>query len=298
MDVRRVLAPVALVVGCLSIIAIWFYPSHADFRPANPDWNGLSEVAGEWRVTRLDSLTLLPAGPRGTALVVIPYRPVSQVDVARINRYLTDGGVVVLLDDFGFANQVLGGLGLRVRFAGPPLLDPLFKYKNRWLPKITDVAILPPGSTVILNHATALSETSGMAVAARSSAYAFLDLNNNGVADPREPRGPFVTAAWTKVGGGVLFVASDPSFLINGMIGLGDNRQFARQILRFAGERPRVLLDEVHLPSETLDQARTMLRAIRAAVASPVGVLAAAFIAVTAPLAILLRRWDGNAGFD
>jgi len=295
--VRRVLVVAVLVAGGLGALAVWVYPSRADFQPTNPGWNGLSEFVREWRVTPLDSLSLLPQDPLGTVLFVIPSRTVARADIERIGRYLKSGGVVMLLDDFGFGNQVLGGLGLRARFDAAPLLDPLFNYKDRWLPEITDVSILPPEGVVILNHATVLTGTSGMTVVARSSRYSFLDLDGNGVADPGEPRGPLAVAAWVRVGRGMLFAASDPSFLINGMLGLGRNRQLVRQVLRFAGDHPRVFLDEAHLPAEARDRARMALRSARSLIASPGILVAVLLVSVAAPLALVLRRWGADAGY-
>jgi hypothetical protein len=294
--VRRALVTAIFVAGGLGALAVWFYPSHTDFQSANPQWNGLSEFVREWNVTPLDSLGLLPQNPLGTALVVIPYRAVARADVERIRRYLERGGVVMLLDDFGFGNQVLQGLGFQARFTGSPLLDPLFNYKNRWLPEIAPVSVLPPGSVVILNHASALTQTSGMTVVARSSRYSFLDVNGNGAADPGESRGPLAVAAWARVGRGVLFVASDPSFLINGMLGLGSNRQFVRQVLRFAGDHPRVFLDEAHLPALPLDRAKMALRSTRRLLASPPVLVAVLLASAAGPLALTLRRWNIDVG--
>jgi hypothetical protein len=294
--VRRTLIAALLVAGALGTLAVWFYPSRADFQPANPQWNGLSEFAREWRVIPLDSLSLLPRNVLGTALVVIPYQAVAHAEVARIRRFLEGGGVVMLLDDFGFGNQVLQGLGLQARFASAPLLDPLFNYKNRWLPEIAPVSILPPGGVVILNHASALTRTWGMTVVARSSRYSFLDLNENGAADASEPRGPLAVAAWARVGRGVLFVASDPSFLINGMLGLGSNRQFVRQVLRFAGDHPRVFLDQAHLPALSLDRARAALRSARGLIASPPVLVAVLLVSAAGPLALVMWRWNIDVG--
>ncbi len=293
---RRLLAGAAIAAVCVGVLTVWLYPSRADFRPTNPYWNGLSDAAGEWRMTSLPSLDLLPRAPGGTAVVIIPYRPVGGADIMRIRRYLEDGGVVVLLDDFGTGNQILEGVGLSARFAGSPLLDPLFNYKNQRLPKIPYVFILPVGSAVILNHATALTKTSGMTVVAQSSRYSFLDRNGNGRADPSEPRGPFAVAGWTRVGRGVLFAASDPSFLINSMIGLGDNRRFARQVFRLAGEHPRIFLDEAHLPAEMLDRTKAVLQSARTAIGYPVALLTILLAGAVAPLAMMLRRWDTDAG--
>ncbi len=293
---RRTVAAALLIAAGLGVLAMWFSPSRADFQPTNGQWNGLSEFVREWGVTPLDSLGLLAQDPLRTVLVVIPYQAVTRDDVTRIRRYLEGGGVVALFDKFGSGNQVLQGLGLRARFADAPLLDPLFNYKNRWLPEILQVSVLPPGGLVVLNHGTALTETSDMTVVAHSSRYSFLDLKGTGVADPSEPRGPLAVAAWTRVGRGVLVVASDPSVLINAMLGLGSNRQFVQALLRFAGDHPRVFLDDAHLPALPLDLAKAALRSPRRLIASPPVLLAVLLLSAAGPLALTLRRWNTDAG--
>lgn len=294
---RRLLALVAVVVGCLAVVVVWLYPSRADFNPANISWNGLSGFAGEYRIIPLPSLVPLPAHDSGgNVLVIIPYRPVSRADTARIKRFLETDGVVMLLDDFGFGNQVLAGVGLSARFAGAALLDPLFHYKNRWLPKIITVPLLPSGGTLILNHATALAKTSGMTVIAQSSAYAFLDLNRNGRADPGEPGGPLPVAAWERVGGGVLVAVADPSLLVNSMLDLGENREFVRRVLHLAGEHPRVFLDEGHLPMTRLDRAKVALRSARAAITTVPVLLMLLLAGIMGPLVTLFREEPSNAG--
>jgi hypothetical protein len=283
------------VTGGLVILLVWFYPSHTDFRPTNPFWNGLDDFAGDSRLISLASLALLPSEPEGTVVVVIPYRPVSGTDAACLKRYLEGGGVVVLMDDYGFGNQVLMGLGLSMRYAGTSLLDPLVHHANRWLPKITDISILPSESTIILNHATALIETAGMTVVARSSRYSFLDSNGNGRVDQGEVRGPFAVAAWTKFGKGVLFVISDPSLLINAMISLGDNRRFMSRVFQLAVDHPRVFLDEAHLPAAPIDHAKTLLRSAQAAIATPEGLLTVLVVGVVVPVVAMTRGRSGNA---
>ena len=131
-------------------------------------------------------MNALPSNPHGTALLLIPYVQFSAGELSELNSYVSNGGTLVVLDDYGFGNQVLSGVGLSMRFTGVPLLDPLYNYKDEWLPQIVDFAASPLTanvSSLVLNHATCLNTTSDATVLAFSSSFSFLDLKGTGTYD-------------------------------------------------------------------------------------------------------------------
>ena len=172
--------PVLVLVILLGLSAVvWFYPPTGDFRVDNPFWNGISTLRDQTQATSLSSLSNLPSTGEGTALIIVPYEPFSEAELIQLHSYVSSGGTLVLLDDYGFGNQVLGRLGLDAQFSGQPLLDPLFDYRNKWLPKITEFAETPLSanvSSIVFNHATSLNGTSDMTVVAYSSSFSFLDI--------------------------------------------------------------------------------------------------------------------------
>jgi hypothetical protein len=54
-------------------------------------------------------------------LILVPYTGFSDVELGQLRSYVVSGGTLVLLDDYGFGNEVLSGLGLRMRFMGDTL---------------------------------------------------------------------------------------------------------------------------------------------------------------------------------
>ena len=128
----------------MSSALVWFYPPTGDFKVKNPFWNGLSALSQQGKIMILNSLDNLPSIGKGSAFLVVPYMQFSDAELAQIRSYVSTGGTLVLLDDYGFGNQVLASLGLNMKFTGQPLLDPLFDYNNKWLPKITDFTNTPP----------------------------------------------------------------------------------------------------------------------------------------------------------
>jgi len=175
-------------------------------------------------------------------------------------------------------------LGLPVEFVGSPLLDSVLYFKQPIFPVAVSTGSLegfPLDRILVLNVPTALrvgvAGRWNLTVVAESSEFSFLDLNFNGVCDPGEPRGPFPVAVMARRQGyaGYVLVVSDPSMLINCMVGEGDNLQL---ILTVVGEKGVVVVDVYHRASLPLERASAAIRGLGAALVSiardPVGAYA------------------------
>lgn len=294
MEARKALPLLILVIVLVLSVIVWFYPPTGDFRVDNPSWNGLSVYSKLVRATPLSSFNSLPASVKGTAVILVPYEPFSQSELAQLKSYVSSGGTLVLLDDYGYGNQVLSGLGLDMRFSGHPLLDPLYNYRNEWLPKVTDFTsstLNANVSSIVFNHATCLNETSGGTVIAQSSSFSFLSVNNNGAFSTGDVNGPFPMAAYVKIGQGYVVAVADPSLLINGMINLDNNLQFVNNVVSIQAANPRIFIDQSHLPTTPLDSSKAFLGVVYGVVASPLGTLSLIIVVLALTLKPLwLRR--------
>lgn len=253
-------------------VVIWFYPPTGNFTVNNPFWNGLSEYSKQAKIVPLSSYSNLPSPPKGTTLIVIPYEQFTDSELAQLKGYVSNGGTLVLMDDYGYGNQVLDGLGVNIRFTGQPLLDPLYNYKNEWLPKITDFTSTPISanvSSIVFNHATSLNQTADATVIAQSSTFSFLDTNNNGTWETNEPTGPLPVAAYEKISQGYVVAIADPSLLINGMINLDNNQQFITNAIDIQSTNPKIFVDQTHMPKTTLDESKEVLAIIYGVVTYP-----------------------------
>lgn len=292
MGPRSFLAAVAVFTLLLVALTLWVYPSRADFAASNPSWNGFGVASQQLGIKRIASLRFLPGEGGSTALIVIPYVSPSPSDLETIKQYVDAGGVLILMDDFGFGNAVLEGLGVGARFSGQLLVDPLFNFKNRRLPRIAE---FPPGPAsegvreLILNRATMISVVEGMRVLARSTPVSFLDADENGRRDAGEEGGSFAVAAIVPVRAGSLVLVSDPSMLLNSMLDLADNRRFVENLFRVAGDGAQVYLDESHLPRAPLDVAKDGLHHLRGFLASPLVAFAISGVGLALPLVILWK---------
>ncbi len=287
MRVSSLLFTVVAIILIISLLCIWFYPSVQDFMASNKMWNGIKNFCDAFDADNIDSLDDLPILPEKATLVAIPYLEYSDKELLKMKQFVNDGGTLLLIDDYGYGNNVLAYLGVNIRFSNKPLLDPLFYYKNQRIPRITDFAseVKESGiNTILLNHATTLINLEETQVIAWSSETSFLDMDENETRSEDEPKGPFPVAAKLRFGKGTLAIVSDPSIIINSMIGRDDNYRFIEYLTRYDGEQKEILVDRSHLSKTPLDISKTRLIGARERLSNPyalVGITAVIFITVS-----------------
>jgi hypothetical protein len=285
--VSDVLFSVVVVVLIISILCVWFYPSVQDFMAANSMWNGIKSFMAQSKAVNLDSLDELPFPAGGVVLVEIPYLEYSDEELSEMKRFVEDGGTMLLMDDYGYGNEVLAHLDQEVRFSNKLLLDPLFNYRDQVMPRITDLApeVEDNGvKVIVLNYATTLTDVEESEIIAWSSAASFLDTDENGTWSEKEPKGPFPVAARFRSGKGTVDAIADPSIIIGGMIGRDDNYRFISCLTSYDDEQKEILFDSSHLPKAPLDISKTRLLITRESLSSPyilVGITAVIFVVVS-----------------
>jgi len=236
----------------------------------------------------LRSLDSLPSEPGGTTAVLIPYLEYSESELRQIEGYVSGGGTLVIMDDYGNGNEILAHLGLSPRFAHGALLDPLFNYKNKWLPKVstfTEASFSTNVKTIVLNHATSLSTVSESQAVAWSSNFSYLDLDFSSTWSEDEPKGPLPIAAVVPLESGLVILVADPSIMINSMEGMEDNSSFIENIVSIRDPQPEIIVDQSHLPEGSLEEAKGWLATARGRLASTVGLS----VLMVAVLVVVLR---------
>jgi len=293
----EVLLGTMVIILAISALCILFFPTVQDFMVGNSLWNGLAEFTREHGALTIDSFDQLPELPQGKALISIPYLP-HEEELATLREFVTQGGRLVLMDDFGHGNNILEYLGLEVRFSGQMLLDPLFSHRNPRLPRIMNFSpkVKEAGvESVVLNHATALIGVGPGEVLAWSSDHSFLDLDGDGNRGRTDPKGPLPVAARFEFGQGEIILVSDPSILINSMVRKDDNRAFL-EYLTEGIEPGGILVDQLHLEKTPLDQSRLALVGARELLAQPplvLGLVAVIFASLSRYVLWRGRRWGG-----
>ena len=244
----RVFPLVGLAV-ILSLFTVVYYPVAIDFSVFNPLWNGYDKL------TKLVNATLiceslednLPGKPKGYMLILIPYKSLVKDDVRALVDFVKGGGVLLLMDDFGYGNEVLEVFNAPVRFMEGILTDPIFYYKSTRIVRVRNfMGSLTGLNETFFNYASALKilDRERVRVLALSGPFSFLDEDFDGVYDPGEPYGPFPVIVEFNYGLGRVIVISDPSVAINVMLNYGDNAELFK---RLCGGY-RVLLDQTYTP--------------------------------------------------
>jgi hypothetical protein len=245
-------------------------PSGQDFMSSNRNWNGPTDFIAAFNVVTTPDAGAVGQQAANVVRVEVPYTSYQQQDLDALRGFVERGGTLLLMDDFGYGNQVLEELGLHMRFSGDTLADPYLNDRDQWFPRITDLApeLADSGlKMLVLNHGTSLDVSGDYQILAKSSDMSFL--HREGRSDAGAPRGPFAVVARAVLGQGSVVVVSDPSIMINSMLDLGDNRAFIEAMVNGAGPRPTVLFDTSRLPQVPLDRAKAIWYYARARLATP-----------------------------
>ena len=246
-----VVLSMVIVLGLASV-----YPNVDDLWVENGFWNGLSTFHDSQeltRVSRLADLGSLSNLGSSTLFIIGPYQDFTTGDADRLTDFLLQGGRLVLADDYGTGNQLLGLLGLDARFDAVVLRDPIFREKNILMPIIETQGISSVGS-VVLNIPTRLLNVQDSTVVAWSSpvSYATETLEDIAVEYNRHP-----VIAEIPYGGGYVVLISDSSIFINSMITRGDNQALVDYL-----SQGTALLDEAHSMRNRLTVVQTGLHRI------------------------------------
>ena len=243
----------------LAISVVWAANAPIDdpYSMQNTRWNGMSALTRREFLTVTTELagTLSLTNATQVLLIVAPSRPFSRQEATSIGNAVGRGGLLVVADNFGSGNGLLSLLGLPVRFDNKLLVDPLFYRKQPSFPVVENFSeseFMIGLDELVLDRATTLNVTaaSKVKVLASSSAFSFLDVNQDGERSSQEPSGPFPVLAEVRLGEGKILLFTSPASLANGLINEGSNSPLVDRIVEY-GLVPEhhftLLYDETHL---------------------------------------------------
>ena len=143
MSLKTVIALSTTILLGLTILSIWFVSPQEHFRPENTHWNGLTDLQGKYQLEPLEKDSPLSRLTGNSLIISIPYREPEAQDVSELKEYLEEGGNLIIADDHGFGNLILSGLGVKDRFHGNPLIDPLFNHGEKGFLLVNDMRPSP-----------------------------------------------------------------------------------------------------------------------------------------------------------
>ncbi|MGM0405539.1 MAG: DUF4350 domain-containing protein [Thermoplasmatota archaeon] len=267
---RKKMRTITIYIIAASLVVLMFLFSlsaplvttGADFSIYNTGWNGCSRLAvrtyetGEFtpnlklandREIEVTQRSILEYSvvPNSTSMMFLgPNLDFTQGDIDHIHDFLMDGGKIVLADDYGNGNQLLGGLNTSSRFAEETLYDLSFE-KNPEFSVVYDFrdhALTQNLSFVMLNRPTYLRLGSEAVPLMNTSEGSWVERDDG---DHRIGKSPVMSLE--PYGDGELILLSDPSMMINSMLDRLDNEIVMMNLLDYISEdRSDIILDESH----------------------------------------------------
>lgn len=230
---------VALLIAVVAALLFAFLTAGGAFDAFNPTWEGTSDLRGDTGDT--ESQVLLSAegyerleANRTVVFMIAPTKKPTAADATRIRQFVSDGGTLVVADDFGpHGNAVLADVGAEARIDGALLRDELEYAAGPTLPiagNVTTHRYTTDVEQLTLNHGSAV-RPGGADVLVRSSPVAYLDRTATGNLTAGDEVGAHPVVTSEAVDNGTVLTVSDPSIFINTMLQEPDNRVFATAIL-------------------------------------------------------------------
>lgn len=251
---RVLLAVLAVVL--VSALYVGAASSATDFGVYNPAWDGSADLRSVANSQNTEAVIVqntsqYASGNESNAVsfVLSPERRYDDAETERVERFVRNGGTLVVAEDFGTeSNALLRAVGADARVDGRLLRDERYTDESPDFPVARNVnshSYTEGVDALTLNRGTAVSP-GGAEVIVNSSSYAYFDENQNGELDDAETLARHPVATAESVGTGDVVVVSDPSIFINTMLERDGNRVFAENLIR---PHDRVLLDTSHASS-------------------------------------------------
>lgn len=223
-----------ILTGLIIALIIWFsmivlIPSVTPYDLDNPFWNGLNLASKELKLSYIGIDSLSSLDTNSIVFIIGPSRQPLEHEIEILKNYVYDGGFIIIMDEYGYMNDLIKSFGLNVNVSGFLLRDPLYYWRSQALP-IVNAYIGNSTLKLYLNYASTINCIGGKIVAS-SSYFSYLDINNNGICDGNEPSGRMNIAVLYNIGGGKLLIISDSDILINSMINQGDNLNFIKSFI-------------------------------------------------------------------
>lgn len=196
-----------------------------DYDPLSTDWNGLSRWIGmcSGQGLKWESVTALDWGELGAEDLLVLMYPLTRVEPAKLEAFVSAGGHALIADDFGNSSDALAGLGLLRADSDEPRASKFYAgrvFAPLAFPKLKDHPIAYQVAEVVTNHPAALRHVRGA-----EEVIGF-------------DEGALVVAG--ERGTGRFVVVSDPSVFINAMMQHRGNLQLTTNILRYLSRGGRV----------------------------------------------------------
>jgi hypothetical protein len=237
-----------------------------EFSRHNYQWTGTSgfftllEGADAREVSDLADLS---GSTQSLLIIIAPDTPFSLGDIAALRGFLERGNTLFLADETGTGNSLLQGLGSSIAIQPGSLcsLDMEFRDPHTVIATATGSDALLEGVSGITTNRPAALEGGDLLLS--SSFFSWMDVNGNNRIDANESFSRHGILAREPIGNGVLYVLTDPSIVINGMLDAStttDNTRFIENLLALS---PNILVDQTHSATGRVDGVLVLMNLAR-----------------------------------
>ncbi|MCX8186896.1 MAG: DUF58 domain-containing protein [Sulfolobales archaeon] len=211
----RVLVLISLTAIAVSTLAVISnVPTSTPYSPFNTGARGTSRITELISNNLIYGFNELPEGFKGTVLLVLQAE-LPPSEYLRVERLLSSGAQVIILDEGGYSNNLLKHLGITSSITNYVVLDEVFKYVSREYPIITSASL----KSELITYRPTYVEVSGLAkVVAESSKYSYADVDRNNYYSLGEYMRSYPIIIQSRIGDGYLTVISDLDVISNELI--------------------------------------------------------------------------------
>jgi len=256
-QVLTILIAIIIISPLISFTVPTRYYNVPELSIYNTTWNGCSKLKNSveengYSVSVIITTTVIMKrfNYEGVLVIIGPRSEYSSDEIEEISNFVSHGGGLLLVDDFGSGNSIADYFGFH--FSKEKLIDYGSYDRSPYLPVIVDFAnhsITRNVSAIIMNKPTALSISADVETIAYSSNKSWLDFDNDEKWDvDNETRGPLPVIQARTYGQGKIVVISDPSMFNNDMIDRRDNLVLFINIINWLmpTNASTVIFDESH----------------------------------------------------
>lgn len=244
-----------ILVVALFLIIVQLSANDMEFSRDNPGWNGtssfFSDLDRHHTLEAADSTTLAGQPKNSTLLIIAPKRHPTALELTAYRTFLQEGNRIVLIDDFGTGNEILNGIGSKIRIIPGNLssLDRRYADPGSVVAyRVTEENEFPLPRDVALNHPASLDGGSPLIL---TSVLSWVDANGDRRLNSGEEMGTFPVMVTETIGPGEVIVLSDPSIFINSMYHQVENENNRLLIRSLVSSEGPVLIDQMN--SRTAD---------------------------------------------
>jgi hypothetical protein len=254
---KAVIIPALLIMSAAIALTVHFSTTDIEFSRFNREWTGTYEFFDQLAAHDEEDI-FSPAelsGRNNTLLIIIaPNTSFTSDEISSLKDFLSNGNTILIADEIGTSNNLLEGLGSSIRIIPSDISSIEMEFDNPWTvigyPRFED-PILANVSALTLNNPSAVS---GGNLLVTTSLFSWDDKNLNYHLDNDELFSSFGILSRDSIGNGTLYVLSDPSIFINGMMDTpmnSDNDVFVENLFSLY---PAILVEQSHSLTASTDR--------------------------------------------